>query len=70
MARITVVRSLVGERLELPGGVIVRPWHFAELKEVTDEQKSAIGDLSRSRQVQVCDVVDGRPLDHAPGWAR
>ena len=62
MALVTVVRSLVGSTLELADGVVVRPWHFVEVGELSDDMKSLLRELSASRVVQVSQVLDGTPL--------
>jgi len=63
MALLTIVRSHVGRRLDLPGGVSIRPWHFVELKSLTDEQKAALKILSADKTVQVSQLRGRTPLD-------
>ena len=65
MALVTVVRSLVGIVLHLPGGVFVRPWHFVELEELSDEMRSILRGLEATRVVQIGQVLDGTPLPNA-----
>lgn len=62
MALITVVRSLVGRVVELPGDVKIRPWHFVELDELTPEMKAELKALRDQRVVQLGQVLDGAPL--------
>lgn len=62
MALLTIVRSLVGRQLDLPGGVSIRPWHFVELSNLTDEQKVALKLLSADRTVQVSQLRGWAPL--------
>lgn len=63
MALLTIVRSHVGRQLDLPGGVTIRPWHFVELRNLTDEQKVALKALSADRTVQVSQLRNRLPLD-------
>jgi S1-C subfamily serine protease len=65
MALVTVVRSLVGTTLRLPGEVYVRPWHFVELTELSDEMRVVLRGLESSRVAQVAQVLDGTPLPNA-----
>ena len=63
MALVTVVRSNVGERIELPGGQVVRPWCYVELQgTLGDEEKKTLKVLERAGRVQLAQVVDGAPL--------
>lgn len=62
MALVTVVRSLVGVSLELPGPIFVRPWCYVEFTELTDEMRLRLRELSASKVVQLGQVVDGSPL--------
>lgn len=62
MALVTVVRSLVGTTLELPGEVFVRPWHFVELTELSEDMRVRLRELQASRVVQLGQVLDGAPL--------
>lgn len=76
MSLITVVRSKVGEELEVPGGVL-KPWAFVELKEVSDSDKDKLAELVRDgkvdvSQVQMPDMEDGgenRMTDEQMGLA-
>lgn len=63
MSQLTIVRSLVGRQVDLPGGVSIRPWHFVELKSLTDEQKAALKILSADKTVQVSQLRGRTPLD-------
>lgn len=62
MTLVTVVRNLVGVTLELPGPVHVRPWHFVELTELSEEMRVRLRELEASRVVQLGQVQDGAPL--------
>lgn len=62
MALVTVVRSLVGVTLELPGERFVRPWHFVELTELSEDMRVRLRELQASRVVQLGQVLDGAPL--------
>lgn len=62
MALVTVVRSLVGITLELTDGVVVRPWHFVEVSELSEDMKALLRELIIARVVQVSQVLDGTPL--------
>lgn len=62
MALLTIVRSLVGEVISLPGDVNIRPWCFVEMRDLTAEQKAEIRKLMSARKVQVSQLVDGAPL--------
>jgi len=63
MALLTIVRSHVGRQLDLPGGVSIRPWHFVELKDLTDEQKVHIKQLMKDRTVQVSQFRGKAPIE-------
>lgn len=54
---------MVGRMLSLPGNVVIREWHFVEMKNLTDDQKEAIRDLLKSKTVQVSQLRGGLPLD-------
>lgn len=58
----TIVRSLVGASLELPGAVSIRPWHYVELDKLTTEQVDVLEVYLQARHVQVSQLVDGHPL--------
>jgi hypothetical protein len=62
MALVTVVRSLVGVTLELPGPIYVRPWHFTELETLSDDMCLRLKELQASRVIQLGQVLDGSPL--------
>jgi hypothetical protein len=62
MALVTVVRSLVGVTLELPGPVYVRPWHFVELEDLPEEMRIRLRELQASKVIQLGQVLDGSPL--------
>ena len=62
MALVTVVRSLVGMALQLPDGVVVRPWHFVELEELSEDMRMTLRALEATRVVQLAQVLDGTPL--------
>lgn len=62
MALVTVVRSLVGVTLKLPGEVYVRPWHFVELGELSEDMRLCLRELTAARVVQVHQVLDGTPI--------
>jgi hypothetical protein len=62
MAILTIVRSLIGETITLPGDVNIRPWSFVEMRDLTAEQKTEIRKLMAARRVQVSQLVDGAPL--------
>ena len=65
MALVTVVRSFVGMTLQLPNGVVVRPWHFVELEELSQEMRDVLRGLESARVVTICQVLDGTPLPNA-----
>lgn len=65
MALVTVVRSLVGVTLELPGPIFVRPWHFVELETLSEDMRVRLRELAASRVVQLGQVLDGAPLPSA-----
>jgi len=60
---LTIVRSLVGREVDLPGKIKIRPWHFVELKGMTSTQRALIEKLVQDRVVTVSQLRDGRPLD-------
>lgn len=62
MALVTVVRSLVGVALELPGPVFVRPWHFVELGDMSEDMRLRLRELQSARVIQIGQVLDGAPL--------
>lgn len=65
MALVTVVRSLVGATLKLPNEVYVRPWHFVELEELSQEMRDLLRGLESAHVVQISQVLDGTPLPNA-----
>lgn len=65
MALVTVVRSHVGVEIELPGEVFVRPWHFVELTELSDDMRVRLRELQASRVIQIAQVLDGAPMPTA-----
>jgi hypothetical protein len=63
MAVVTVVRSLVGRPVELPGDVTIRPWHYVELVgALSPEMRRVLYSESTNGVVQLGRVVDGSPL--------
>jgi len=62
MSLVTVVRSLVGVTVELPGPIYIRPWHFVELEELSDPMRIRLRELQASRVIQLGQVLDGSPL--------
>ena len=62
MALVTVVRSLVGITLELPGPIFIRPWHYVELEAMSDDMVLRLKELRASRVVDLGQVLDGSPL--------
>ncbi len=62
MALITVVKSLIGQKLDLPGDVSIRPWAQVELEELSPEMKAELKELRAARKVQIGQVLDGAPL--------
>ena len=63
MGLVTVVRSNVGETLELPGNLFVRPWHYVEITgPLTAEMSEFVRVLKKARVIQVGQVLDGSPL--------
>lgn len=59
---ITVVRSLVGTTLELPGPRFIRPWAQIEVLELNDEMREILKTLVKSKVIQVGQVLNGSPL--------
>lgn len=58
----TIVRSLVGASLELPGAVTIRPWHYVELGKLSIEQVDVLEVFLQARHVQVSQLIDGHPM--------
>lgn len=65
MALVTVVRNLVGSTLKLPNEVYIRPWHFVELEELSEDMRGVLRGLESARVVQLSQVLDGTPLPNA-----
>lgn len=61
MSRLTIVRSLVGQTLELPGEIFIRPWCFIELEEMSTDMVQRLKILRDARVVQLAQVIDGAP---------
>lgn len=59
---VTVVRSMVGAIVELPGPIFIRPWALVEVRELSDEMRAVLKVLIKSRVVQVGQVLNGAPL--------
>lgn len=65
MAAVYVVRSLVGEKLTLPGRPLLREWCVAEVPvaEMVGEMRDTVQELKRVRRVDVHLVVGGATVD-------
>lgn len=63
--RITVVRSLVGETIELPNGTKIRPWTFVELKDedLDGNMVQRLKQLAATKHVQLAQVINGSPMN-------
>lgn len=58
----TVVRSLVGTPLQIPGGVEIRPWAMVELESLSQEQADVIEVFLAAKHVSVGQLIDGAPV--------